>query len=92
MTEKLINYYAGDEFAAGVWLGKYAVINKEKVYQEETPDDFHHAQCQHSGAGRSRPGDRHEFRRQDRIHRKVRVNRRLPRTDRGPLGRRPGSL
>lgn len=41
MTEKLINYYAGDEFAAGVWLGKYAVINKEKIYQEETPDDMH---------------------------------------------------
>lgn len=41
MTEKLVKYYAGDEFAAGVWLGKYATQNKEKVYQEETPDDMH---------------------------------------------------
>lgn len=40
MTEKLVKYYAGDEFAAGVWLGKYATKDKD-VYQEETPDDMH---------------------------------------------------
>ena len=35
MTEKLLEYFKGDELAAGVWLGKYAQKG------EETPDDMH---------------------------------------------------
>lgn len=35
MTEKLLEYFKGDELAAGVWLGKYAQEG------EETPDDMH---------------------------------------------------
>ena len=35
MTEKLLNYFKGDELAASVWLGKYAQEG------EETPDDMH---------------------------------------------------
>lgn len=35
MDKKLLNYFNGDELAAGVWLGKYAVEG------EETPDDMH---------------------------------------------------
>ena len=35
MTEKLLNYFNGDELAANVWLSKYAQEG------EETPDDMH---------------------------------------------------
>lgn len=35
MTEKLLEYYNGDEFVSGVWKGKYA------IFGEETPDDMH---------------------------------------------------
>jgi ribonucleoside-diphosphate reductase alpha chain len=35
MTEKLLNYFNGDELAANVWLSKYAQEG------DETPDDMH---------------------------------------------------
>jgi len=35
MTEKLLNYFSGDELAANVWLNKYAQEG------DETPDDMH---------------------------------------------------
>ena len=35
MTEEILEYFKGDELAAGVWLGKYAQEG------EETPDDMH---------------------------------------------------
>lgn len=35
MTEKLLNYFSGDELAANVWQSKYAQEG------EETPDDMH---------------------------------------------------
>ena len=35
MTEKLLEYFKGDELAAGVWLGKYAYEG------EKTPEDMH---------------------------------------------------
>lgn len=35
MTEKLLNYFKGDDLAASVWLRKYAAEG------EETPDDMH---------------------------------------------------
>ena len=35
MNEKLLNYFKGDELAAGVWLSKYSQKG------EETPDDMH---------------------------------------------------
>ena len=34
-SEKLLQYFSGDELAANVWLGKYAQEG------EETPDDMH---------------------------------------------------
>ena len=33
--EKILNYFKGDDLAAGVWQGKYAQEG------EETPDDMH---------------------------------------------------
>ncbi len=36
MNKELLEYYSGDEFAAGVWLGKYAIKSKE-----DTPEDMH---------------------------------------------------
>lgn len=40
MTEQLLNYFNGDEFAASTWENKYALrINGEIV--EKTPEDMH---------------------------------------------------
>lgn len=41
MTDKLREYFNGDDFPAGVWAGKYQVKNESGVPQEETPDDMH---------------------------------------------------
>jgi len=41
MTDKLREYFNGDDFPAGVWAGKYQVKNEEGAAQEETPDDMH---------------------------------------------------
>ena len=35
ITQKLLNYFNGDELAANVWLSKYAQEG------DETPDDMH---------------------------------------------------
>ena len=40
MTEQLLNYFNGDEFAASTWENKYALrVNGEVV--EKTPEDMH---------------------------------------------------
>lgn len=39
MDKELLEYYNGDEFAAGVWYGKYAI--KKGNAPEETPNDMH---------------------------------------------------
>ena len=39
--EKSLKYFAGDELAASVFLGKYALQNEEGKYLELTPDDMH---------------------------------------------------
>jgi ribonucleoside-diphosphate reductase alpha chain len=41
MNEQLLKYYNGDDFSAGVWLGKYAVKNRKGEYEETTPVDMH---------------------------------------------------
>lgn len=35
-------YFKGDELAATVWMGKYALKNSEGEIFERTPDDMHH--------------------------------------------------
>lgn len=37
-----LNYFNGDELAAGTWLGKYAMKDKSGNFYELTPDDMHH--------------------------------------------------
>lgn len=41
MNEELLKYYNGDDFPAGVWLGKYAMKNKHGFLEEVTPEDMH---------------------------------------------------
>ena len=36
-----LEYFSGDELAASVFLGKYALQNDEGDYIETTPDDMH---------------------------------------------------
>ncbi|MCR4965756.1 MAG: adenosylcobalamin-dependent ribonucleoside-diphosphate reductase [Bacteroidales bacterium] len=37
----VINYFGGDELAAGVWIDKYALKNKYGQLTERTPEDMH---------------------------------------------------
>jgi ribonucleoside-diphosphate reductase alpha chain len=37
-----VNYFDGDELAAGVWIDKYALKNEKGYLLERTPDDMHH--------------------------------------------------
>lgn len=39
--EKLLDYFGGDELAASVWKGKYALKDLQGNYVEETPKDMH---------------------------------------------------
>jgi len=41
MNKDLLDYFGGDELAASVWLGKYALKNKKGEYVESTPKDMH---------------------------------------------------
>lgn len=41
MTDKLLNYFNGDELAASVWEAKYALKDEEGNLLEETPNDMH---------------------------------------------------
>lgn len=41
MEKELLDYYNGDDFVAGVWLGKYSVKDKQGNYTEKTPRDMH---------------------------------------------------
>lgn len=41
MENELLNYYNGDEFAAGVWQGKYAVKDRSGNVLESTPEHMH---------------------------------------------------
>lgn len=41
MTNELINYFSGDEFAASTWENKYAKRNENGDLIEVTPDDMH---------------------------------------------------
>lgn len=41
MTNELINYFNGDEFAASTWENKYAKRNENGELLEVTPDDMH---------------------------------------------------
>jgi len=41
VREATLKYFDGDELATNVWMTKYALKNKEGVYQESTPDDMH---------------------------------------------------
>ena len=38
---KALDYFGGDELAASVWIGKYALKNEKGEVIEETPDDMH---------------------------------------------------
>lgn len=40
MDKELLDYFDGDELAASVWLGKYA-LKDGKEYKEKTPEDMH---------------------------------------------------
>ena len=37
-----VKYFDGDELAASVWAGKYALKDSEGILYELTPDDMHH--------------------------------------------------
>lgn len=41
MSEKLLNYFKGDDMAANVWQSKYQLKNEKGFAVEETPDDMH---------------------------------------------------
>lgn len=41
MTDELIKYFNGDEFAASTWENKYAKRDKDNNLIEQTPDDMH---------------------------------------------------
>ena len=36
-----LDYFDGDELAAGVFVGKYALKDLQGNYYEQTPDDMH---------------------------------------------------
>lgn len=38
---KALDYFGGDELAASVWIGKYALKNEKGEVIEETPDEMH---------------------------------------------------
>lgn len=38
---KVLEYFKGDELAASVWQGKYALKNKEGIIVEDSPADMH---------------------------------------------------
>ena len=38
----MVDYFNGDELAAGVWIDKYALKNDEGQLMERTPDEMHH--------------------------------------------------
>ena len=42
MSDKLLNYFNGDSFAASTWQNKYALKDNEGNPIEETPEDMHH--------------------------------------------------
>lgn len=39
--EKALNYFGGDDLAASVWIGKYALKNEKGEVVEDTPDQMH---------------------------------------------------
>lgn len=41
MNKELLDYFNGDELAASVWLGKYALKDLQGNYVESTPVDMH---------------------------------------------------
>lgn len=41
MNKELLDYFNGDDLAASVWLGKYALKNNEGEHVETTPKDMH---------------------------------------------------
>jgi len=41
MKDELLKYYAGDEFPAGVWQGKYAIKDSMGNLLEQTPHNMH---------------------------------------------------
>lgn len=40
--KEVVNYFGGDELAAGVWIDKYALKDKEGRILERTPEEMHH--------------------------------------------------
>ena len=38
----VVKYFGGDELAAGVWIDKYALKNRNGKLMERTPEDMHH--------------------------------------------------
>lgn len=40
--EDVVSYFGGDELAAGVWIDKYALKDKEGKILERTPEEMHH--------------------------------------------------
>ena len=40
--QDVVDYFGGDELAAGVWIDKYALKNRHGQLTERTPEDMHH--------------------------------------------------
>ncbi len=40
--KEVVAYFGGDELAAGVWIDKYALKDKDGHIKERTPEDMHH--------------------------------------------------
>ncbi len=40
--QEVVDYFNGDELAAGVWIDKYALKNDEGQLMERNPDEMHH--------------------------------------------------
>lgn len=40
--QEVVEYFHGDELAAGVWIDKYALKNDEGQLMERNPDEMHH--------------------------------------------------
>lgn len=65
MTEKLIDYFCGDELAASTWLNKYAKRDAEGNVLEETPDDMHHRLAKEFARIEQQYDEQHDARQQN---------------------------
>lgn len=65
MTDKLIDYFDGDELATSTWLNKYAKRDADGNVIERTPDDMHHRLAREFARIEHQYDERHDARQQN---------------------------